>query len=126
MPARPTAQTDSKGERNMRLLVLAIAMALVMLQTLGALHRVLHGVHGPHATVSVSEVKSPLAALWGDHSKTSDCQSFDHAMPDGFASATLTSLTQALPALWLAMAFQERFALTERFFSSRGPPVALT
>lgn len=110
---------------NMRRLLLIVALALVVLQTLGVWHRVLHFAHGAPPQQTAAQTSSPLSALWGEHSKTSDCQSFDHAIPDGLQTVSLTPQAMPAPAVWWGVVFQERFALAERFFSCRGPPVVL-
>lgn len=111
--------------RDIRRLLLTVALAFVVLQTLGALHRVFHFAHGVHMQATSPDEKNLLTALWGEHGKTSDCQSFDHAIPDGLQMVVLTAHAVSPPAVWWVMVLQERFALAERFFSSRGPPVVL-
>ena len=111
-------------ERNARRLLWVIALALVLVQSLGAMHRLFHAGHGLHAQVASWKAVSPLSALWGEHDKASDCQSFDQASPDVLQSALVITQVMPLPAFVLALRLQERFALPERFFAARGPPVA--
>lgn len=112
-------------ERNKRLLLLAMVLALVLVQSLGALHRLLHVGHGVHSQATSWEEKNSFAALWAEHGNASDCQSFDQAAPDVLQSAILATLVMPPPNLRLVMVLQDRFASPERFFAARGPPVAL-
>jgi hypothetical protein len=107
--------------------------ALVLVQTVGVLHRVAH-VHGMHSAVAVEsemalapgqELMSGLQRLWGDHSNAVDCQLFDQSCPDAWHAPVLF-VTSVIPAhSWLAAALLERFALFERFYAARGPPAVL-
>lgn len=112
-------------ERSTHRLLLAFALALVLVQTLGAMHRLFHAGHGAHSQVSSWEEKNTFSVLWGEHSKASDCQSFDQASPDVLQGAVDTTQVLPLPSLRLVLQLQERYALPGRFFAARGPPVAL-
>ena len=120
-------------QRGFHRLVLVLLTALVLVQTLGVLHRVAHA-HGAHG-VAMAEDQTALAAthgpidhlqrLWGEHSNAVDCQLFDHNCPDALHTPAVV-LMPAMPALrWLTATLQERFALFERFYAARGPPAVL-
>lgn len=108
--------------------------ALVLVQSVGLLHRVAHA----HHTNSAGAVQVPLvdnaspdpsskliARLWGDHSGMAECQLFDQACPDVLVMPFLAwALSSPVPT-WTAVVLQERFALFERFYGARGPPFAL-
>jgi hypothetical protein len=120
-------------QRGLHRLVLVLLTALVLVQTLGVLHRIAHA-HSPHG-VTVAEDQKILPAthgpmdhlqrLWGDHSNAVDCQLFDQNCPDALHPPAWVSMP-AMPALsWLAATLHERFALFERFYAARGPPAVL-
>jgi len=110
--------------------LLVLLTALIMVQTVGVLHRVAHaqqsaGVYGHASPAVVKHEVSLLAAIWGDHSNSAECQLFDQACPDLLHSPVwVVSVVAALPT-WEAAALRERFALFERFYAARGPPAAL-
>lgn len=107
--------------------------ALVLVQTIGVLHRVAHA-HGMHNVMAVEGVTTAasdqdlmagLQRLWGDHSHVVDCQLFDQSCPDALNTPVFV-LMPVMPALsWLAATLHERFALFERFYAARGPPAVL-
>ena len=110
--------------------LLALLTALILVQTVGVLHRVAHAQQnaGGWSHAMPAEAKddvSLLAAIWGDHSNSAECQLFDQSCPD-----LLDTPVWALPAVtalpvWEAAELRERFALFERFYAARGPPAAL-
>ena len=116
--------------RKLQRIVLVLLTALIMVQTVGVLHRVAHaqqsaGAFSNAAPVVAEGDVSLLAAIWGDHSNSAECQLFDQTCPD-----LLNWPVWSLPALsanstWMAAALSERFALFERFYAARGPPAAL-
>ena len=120
--------------RTFRRVLLALLTTLVLVQSVGVLHRVAHAHHSssmastqvpivddapPHAGATL------LARLWGEHSSLADCQLFDQTCPD----LLLTSISVWMPLLpapiRMAAVLQERFALFARFYAARGPPFAL-
>jgi hypothetical protein len=113
--------------------MLVLLTALVLMQTVGLLHRVAHG-HVMHSNAAVDhatpvtvpqDLMTGLQRLWGDHSNAVDCQLFDQSCPDAMHTPVLV-LLPALPALsWMAATLNERFALFERFYAARGPPAVL-
>jgi hypothetical protein len=104
--------------------------AWVLVQTVGVLHRVAHaqqsaGAFSHAAPAVLTNDARLLAAIWGDHSNSAECQLFDQSCPD-----LLNLLVWALPAVptvpnWGAVFLIEHFALFERFYAARGPPATL-
>ena len=111
--------------RAWRQAVLVLLMALVLVQTVGVLHRVAHAQQSmDRATVAAAETTAGLKALWGEHTTSTECQLFDQACPD-LLHTPIATLPTSLPlALWTAEVLAERFALFERFYAARGPPGA--
>jgi len=116
-------------------------LALVCLQTLTVVHRIVHresaaqrvthtlqdlAVAQQKPTNSPSnpaEVTPFFADLWGEHKSLTDCQLFDQACPDALQHALHIDSYIPAPAIWLGLVLLERFALFERFYSAQGPPV---
>jgi hypothetical protein len=116
--------------RGVQRAMLVLLTALIMVQTVGILHRVAHaqqsaGVFSHAAPAVVKDDVSQLAVIWGDHSNSAECQLFDQTCPDLLqAPVWALSVVSAVPT-WVAAALRERFALFERFYAARGPPAAL-
>ncbi|WP_310627107.1 hypothetical protein [Limnohabitans sp.] len=106
--------------RLLRRALLVLLMALVLVQTVGVLHRVVHA-HGTHRMTAV-EGMAALQSLWADHSNAVNCQLFDQSCSD----ALHVTIAMAQPVLfisdWPAATMHERFALFERSYAARGPP----
>jgi len=116
-------------------------LALVCLQTLSVVHRIVHkesaaqrvtqtlqdlGLAQQKPTNSPSnptEVTPFFDDLWGEHKSLTDCQLFDQACPDALQHALHIDSYIPAPAIWLGLVLLERFALFERFYSAQGPPV---
>ena len=116
-------------------------LALVCLQTLTVVHRIVHkesvadrvtqtlqdlavAQQKPtHLPSSPAEETLFFADLWGEHKSLTDCQLFDQACPDALQHALHTDSYIPPPAIWLGVMLLERFALFERFYAARGPPV---
>jgi hypothetical protein len=126
--------------RNLRRATWVLLTALVLVQTVGVLHRVAH-VH-THANTNTPPTNTTLVAaeaataatsapdfmgafqrLWGEHSNSVDCQLFDQSCPDALHVTALVMIPALPAARWMAATLQERFALVERFYAARGPPV---
>ena len=114
-------------------MVLVLLTALVLVQTVGVLHRVAHA-HGTHMAVAVEgapteatdqDLLAGLQRLWGDHSHAVDCQLFDQSCPDALQTPVLLVMPLMPAFSWLAATLHERFALFERFYAARGPPAVL-
>jgi hypothetical protein len=116
--------------RHLQRMLSVLLTALIMVQTVGVLHRVAHaqkseGAYSHAASAVVKDDVSLLAAIWGDHSNSAECQLFDQTCPD-----LLHAPVWALPAvsvmpIGMAALLLERFALFERFYAARGPPATL-
>jgi hypothetical protein len=115
-------------------------LALVCLQTLTVVHRIVHkesvayrvtqtlqdlavAQRPTHLPISTAEETLFFADLWGEHKSLTDCQLFDQACPDALQHALHIDSYIPAPAIWLGLALLERFALFERFYAARGPPV---
>jgi len=121
--------------------LICVLLALVCLQTLTAVHRIVHqesvaqrvaqqqleqnGVLHTQSNSfkSSSEVPKFFADLWGEHKSLTDCQLFDQACPDVLQHALFIDSYISPPAIWMGAVLLERFALVERFYAARGPPV---
>ncbi len=104
--------------------MLGLLLALVLVQTVGVLHRVAHAQQSANtSTPGAADATGGLAAIWGEHSTSAECQLFDQACPD------LLHMTQGVWPMplaeshWTAGVLADRFALFERFYAARGPPV---
>lgn len=125
----------------LRYWMVCLLLALVCLQTLTVVHRVLHKENvSQRATQSLpshgvlhkpqneflnptSGITTFFADLWSEHKSLSDCQMFDQACPDTLQHALHLDIFIPPPALWMGLVLRERFALFERFYAARGPPV---
>jgi hypothetical protein len=110
--------------RTWRHALLVLLMALVLVQTVGVLHRVAHAQPSTgRATHALADTSAGLNALWGEHTTSAECQLFDQACPD-LLHTPFAVLPTSLPiALWTPEVLAERFALFARFYAARGPPV---
>ena len=121
--------------------IMWLLLALVCLQTLTAVHRIVHQesvaqrvtqtlldqtvvYQKPTSSLtSTSDASKFFEDLWVEHKSLTDCQLFDQACPDALQHALHIDSYIPAPAIWLGLALLERFALIERFYSARGPPV---
>lgn len=109
-----------------RRVLMVVLTALVLVQTMGALHRVAHAHQSAGIASHVAtDNAGVLAAIWGEHRHATECQLLDHACPD-----LLQMAVWDLPLVWAAPAGvavwrQAWFALLARFYAVRGPPAAL-
>jgi hypothetical protein len=123
----------SSSVRRLQRLALVLLTALVLVQTIGVMHRVVHadGSHIALATepatsvVTSQDLMAGLQRLWGDHSHAVDCQLFDQNCPDALHTPVWVFVPEQHAHSWLAATLRERFALFERFYAARGPPVVL-
>lgn len=116
--------------RGVQRAMLVLLTALIMVQTVGMLHRVAHaqqsaGVFSHAAPAVVKDDVSLLAAIWGEHSNSAECQLFDQTCPDLLHAPVWASAALSAVPAWVAAVLRERFALFERFYAARGPPAAL-
>lgn len=133
MPTNFRWVTLGKNLCTLKRVIVTLLTALVLVQTVGVLHRIAHA-HSSHSDPTVDFVASNtisqdviigLQRIWGDHNNAVECQLFDQACPD-----LLHSPVWALPVvsgmpIWTAILLLEQFALFERFYAARGPPAAL-
>ena len=116
-------------------------LALVCLQTLTVVHRIVHkesvaervtqtlqdlavAQQKPTNSPSNSAEEAPFFEdLWGEHKSLTDCQLFDQACPDALQHALFIDIYISPPAIRMGALLLERFALFERFYAARGPPV---
>ena len=119
--------------RRLQRMVPVLLTALVLVQTVGVLHRVAHA-HGTHSAAmaepatsvaSSQDLMAGLQRLWGDHSNAVDCQLFDQSCADALHTPVLVWMPVMPLHSWLAATLRERFALFERFYAARGPPAVL-
>ena len=116
--------------RSLQRVVLVLLAALIMVQTVGVLHRVAHAQQSAsvfsHVAPAVAQDDvSVLAAIWGDHSNSAECQLFDQTCPDLLHAPVWALPAASVMPIWMAALLLERFALFERFYAARGPPAAL-
>lgn len=101
---------------------LLLLTAIVLVQTVGVLHRVAHS-HTSNASVSVSETTvADLTRLWGEHGSLAECQIFDQVASDFLQASNLETVALLLFFAWIKTASPERYSLFERFYAARGPP----
>ena len=116
--------------RSVRRALLLLLTALVLVQTVGVLHRVVHaqqsaGVFSHAAPAGVTDEAPLLATLWGSHSNSTECQLFDQTCPDLLHVSVWALPAMSVVPIWITALLLERFALFERFYAARGPPAAL-
>lgn len=127
--ARPSVQWAFNLGQGLNLGVFVLVLALLWGQTLGQLHRVVHAPQTVHAASDLLPLEAATGdgsmwqGLWGEHANLADCQLFDQTCPDALQHAVW-----AMPVLHGVMdgvkaLFYSRFALFERFFAARAPPV---
>lgn len=121
------------AQRGLYRMVLVLLTALVLVQTLGVLHRVVHANSAHSLAVADNTTATPLTdtpipqlqRLWGEHSNAVDCQLFNQSCPDMWHAPPLVTMPTMPAPSWLAATLRERFALVERFYAARGPPAVL-
>jgi hypothetical protein len=118
--------------------LIAVALCMLLLQSVAGIHRVLHGQNAsvPSVATLLSDSTSVAVetdrsastecnkpSLWGDHTRAADCQLFDQACADASPSAIwLTASIIRIPLL-IAPTLNARWIERVAFFSARGPPV---
>ena len=126
-------QPLASSMRMWRRACLLLLTALVLMQTLGVMHRVAHAHHLHRVAVTQADTDVPaspelfscLQRLWGEHSNTAECQLFDQSCPDAWHTPAWVGMLMMPATSWLLAALRERFALFERFYAARGPPAVL-
>jgi hypothetical protein len=105
--------------------VLAVLLtAWVLVQTVGVMHRVAHAQQSAGGFVhAASDATGVLAAIWGEHSNSAECQLFDQSCPDLWHVPALAVLPVHSVTPWVAAEQREHFARIAYFYAARGPPV---
>jgi hypothetical protein len=118
--------------------LMAVALCMLLLQSVVGMHRVLHGQNASVPSVATqlpgstsgavetdrsdsSECNKP--SLWSDHSRAADCQLFDQACADASPSAVWLAPSVALLSTFVAQTLLSRWVERSVYFSARGPPV---
>lgn len=122
----------------------ALLVVLVLAQTLGWLHRGLHGSDGPaavHATAvlhahagadaqpqthagTVADAPGWVGELFRNHANASDCRLFDAVAQPACASADIAVQAAMLPAGFIAASHAGFVARATAFFQARAPPLS--
>ncbi|MGV3570058.1 MAG: hypothetical protein ACO1PB_05620 [Ramlibacter sp.] len=109
-------------------LLLLLALALVLAQTLGLMHRVTHfAPAGLPAAVHQAqpEAGSPwVASLFAGHASDNDCRLYDPLNHEGAPPVAALVLPLALSSFFLAIAYGDCVARWAALFDARGPPVS--
>ena len=116
--------TPGLSLRAVRSALLVLLTALVLVQTVGVLHRVAHAQQSTGAPVHAASGTSAVwAAIWGEHSNSAECQLFDQSCPDLWHVPALAVLPVHSVTPWVAAEQREHFAQIAYFYAARGPPV---
>jgi hypothetical protein len=111
-----------------RAAVLALVAVLLLAQTLGWLHRGLHGTPSVAQAVLVATQAQATAdagaKAFGHEAGTVECRLYDVLAQPGCAPAPLLQLPFAPPAAWLATALGDFVARWAALFDARGPPAS--
>jgi hypothetical protein len=113
-----------------RILVGWLLLALVAVQTLGQMHRVVHApavvaghAHEVHVHHDHGHGVDWTAGLFAGHNETPDCRLFDQLTHgDTLGCAAAPALPMALPVALLAFSQGEALARRAALFEARGPP----
>ncbi|QJW84137.1 hypothetical protein HK414_10335 [Ramlibacter terrae] len=109
-------------------LVLVLALAPVLAQALGLMHRVTHfapaGQPAAMHQAQPGEAKHWVAALFAGHASDTDCRLYDPLNHDGPPSVPALVLPLALTSFFLAIARGDHVARWAALFDARGPPVS--
>jgi hypothetical protein len=128
-----SAFTACRSSIARRAVVAALLVVLVLAQTLGWMHRGLHGSsaeawrHGSPALSAAAadgaRATGALQDLFSSHAEASDCRLFDVLGQPGCAPAAILALPALVPASFLALAHAEFIARWAALFDARGPPL---
>jgi len=114
-----------------RLLASALAMVVLLSQSLGQLHAIKHGslAPAPHVIAAQEASKNQLEdgfleQLFSSHSSSTDCRLYDQ-LGNGYAlpAVALMQLPAVLPSLLVAIFAGEVLARWAALFEARGPPL---
>ncbi len=118
--------------------LMAVALCMLLLQSVVGMHRVLHGQNSsvplvatqlPDNTIVGLETDRSASSeckklsLWGDHTRAADCQLFDQACADASPSAVWLAPSVAPLPSFVAQTFLSSWVERSVYFSARGPPV---
>ena len=118
--------------------LMAVALCMLLLQSVVGMHRVLHGQNASvlsvasqlsgSTSVAVETDRSDSSecnklSLWGDHTRAADCQLFDQACADASPSAVWLAPSVAPLPSFVAQTLLSRWVERSVYFSARGPPV---
>ena len=118
--------------------LMAVALCMLLLQSVVGMHRVLHGQNAsvplvatqlPDNTIVGLETDRSASSecnklsLWGDHTRAADCQLFDQACADASPLAILLAPSFAPPSIFVAQTLLSSWVERSVYFSARGPPV---
>jgi hypothetical protein len=125
MNARPTLGNPR------RLLAGAVLCALLLMQALGLLHRVLHA-HGPAPTLGVPHAQEAAApqqhlfeGLFAQHHDAQDCQVFDQLTQADAPALAITPVSgEPMAAMRLATSAAPDLAAQAAGYLARGPPAS--
>jgi hypothetical protein len=114
--------------RLQRAAAVALLVVLVLAQTLGWMHRGLHGASSPdrqaqpalhaHADADTGWMNN----LFGSHADSSDCRLFDVLGKPGCAPAALVAVPTLAPLAFVAASHGDFVARWAALFDARGPP----
>lgn len=116
-----------------RAAIAALLVVLVLAQTLGWIHRALHGDppgSGRPVVVAAASEPAPGASahggvlhdLFGSHAEPTDCRLFDVLGQPGCATPPLVLPPVILPAARVALSHADFVARWAALFDARGPP----
>ena len=107
-------------------MLLALALALVLAQTLGLMHRVTHfapaGLPPAVHHAQSGEHTGWVASLFAAHASDTDCRLYDPLNHEGAASVPALVLPLVLSSFFLALAEGDHVARWAALFDARGPP----
>jgi hypothetical protein len=110
-----------------RAAAVALLVVLVLAQTLGWMHRGLHGASGalsasPALHAHADAPSNWLHDLFGSHADGADCRLFDVLGKPGCAAATQAVLPTPAPLAFIASSHADFVARWAALFDARGPP----
>ena len=108
--------------------LLALALALVLAQTLGLMHRVTHFAPAG-SPPSVHHAQSGAHTGWVDalfagHGSDTDCRLYDPLNHEGAPAVPALVLPLVLTSFFLALAQGDHVARWAALFDARGPPLS--
>jgi len=127
----PLSASQSRLRLWVRLLASALAMVVLLSQSLGQLHAIKHGslAPAPHVIAAQEASKNQLEdgfleQLFSSHSSSTDCRLYDQ-LRDSHALPTVASMLSptVLPSLLVAIFAGEVLARWAALFEARGPPL---